>query len=128
MFSAWRRVDRNARRVAKNHGFDGDWRLESLLTMTTFIGLRRRLRVVHSRAVQCHLGWRNRRRLCLQKGGRKEHISLITIMFCFNEFAFTVQVKHKIKIVHKFLALFGYVCILRLTGHFHSTYVYFERM
>ena len=30
MFSAWRRVDRNARRVAENHGFDGDWRLESL--------------------------------------------------------------------------------------------------
>ena len=33
MFSAWRRVDRNARRIAVNHGFDGDWRLESLLTM-----------------------------------------------------------------------------------------------
>ena len=33
MFSAWQRVDRNARRVAENHGFDGDWRLESLLTM-----------------------------------------------------------------------------------------------
>jgi len=26
----------------------------------------------------------------------EEHISLITIMFCFNEFAFTAQVKHKI--------------------------------
>jgi len=33
MFSAWRRVDQNARRVVENHGFDGDWRLESLLTM-----------------------------------------------------------------------------------------------
>ena len=33
MFSAWRRVDRNARRVVENQGFDGDWRLESLLTM-----------------------------------------------------------------------------------------------
>ena len=33
MFSAWRRVDRNARRVVENRGFDGDWRLESLLTM-----------------------------------------------------------------------------------------------
>ena len=33
MFSAWRRVDRNARRVVENHGFDGDWRLESLVTM-----------------------------------------------------------------------------------------------
>ena len=31
--SAWRRVDRNARRVVENHGFDGDWRLESLVTM-----------------------------------------------------------------------------------------------
>jgi len=26
-------VDRNARRVVENHGFDGDWRLESLVTM-----------------------------------------------------------------------------------------------
>ena len=26
-------MDRNARRVAVNHGFDGDWRLKSLLTM-----------------------------------------------------------------------------------------------
>ena len=34
MFSAWRRVDhRNARKVAENHGFDGDWHLESLLTI-----------------------------------------------------------------------------------------------
>jgi len=31
------------------------------------------------------------------QGGRKEeHISLITIVFCFNAFAFTVYVKHKI--------------------------------
>jgi len=30
MFSAWRRVDRNVRRVAENHGFDGDWRLFSI--------------------------------------------------------------------------------------------------
>ena len=53
------------------------------------------------------LGWMNRRRFCLKKGGSQEHISLITIMFCFNEFAFTVQVKHKKEIVHKFLALIG---------------------
>ena len=32
-FSAWWRVDRNARRVVENHGFDGDWRLESLVMM-----------------------------------------------------------------------------------------------
>jgi len=36
------------------------------------------------------------RRFGLQKAASQEHISLITIMFCFNEFAFTVQVKHKI--------------------------------
>ena len=39
----------------------------------------------------------NRRRLCLRKGGSQEHICLITIMFCFNEFVFTVQVKQKNK-------------------------------
>ena len=33
MYSSWRRVNRNARWVAVNNGFDGDWRLESLLTM-----------------------------------------------------------------------------------------------
>ena len=38
----------------------------------------------------------NRRRFGLQKGGSQEHISLITMMFCFNKFAFIVQVKHKI--------------------------------
>jgi len=31
--SAWRRVDQNAQRVVENHGFDGDWHLESLVTM-----------------------------------------------------------------------------------------------
>ena len=35
-------------------------------------------------------------------------------MFCFNEFAFTVQVKHKKELVHKFLALICYVRVLRL--------------
>jgi len=34
--------------------------------------------------LSCHFGWKNRRRFCLQKGGSQEHISLITIMFCFN--------------------------------------------
>ena len=28
--------------------------------------------------LSCHLGWMNRRRFCLQKGGSQEHISLIT--------------------------------------------------
>jgi len=31
--SAWRKVDQNARRVVENQGFDGDCRLESLVTM-----------------------------------------------------------------------------------------------
>jgi len=39
------------------------------------------------------------------QGGSEEHISLITVMFSFNEFAFTVQVEHKINSVDKFLAL-----------------------
>jgi len=39
MFSAWRRVDRNARRVVENHGFDGDWRLESLVTIGVYMYL-----------------------------------------------------------------------------------------
>jgi len=33
LVSSWHRVDRNAWRVVENHGFDGDWRLESLVTM-----------------------------------------------------------------------------------------------
>jgi len=36
MFSAWQRVDRNAR----SHGFDGDWRLESLVTMGAYLSNR----------------------------------------------------------------------------------------
>jgi len=40
MFSAWRMVDRNARRMVENHGFDGNWRLESLLTMRACLSSR----------------------------------------------------------------------------------------
>jgi len=40
MFSAWLRVVRNARRVVENHGFDGDWRLESLVTMAAYLSIR----------------------------------------------------------------------------------------
>jgi len=65
----------------------------------------------------------NSRRFCLQKGGSQEYIYLITIMFCFNEFAFTVQVKHKINSI-QILGLFWYVCILRLVI---STHVYFAK-
>ena len=38
----------------------------------------------------------NRKRFCLEKDGSQEHITPITIMFCFHELAFTVQVIHKI--------------------------------
>ena len=51
--------------------------------------------------LSCHLGWMNRRRFCLKKGGSQEDISVITIMFCFNEFAFTVQVKHNKKLSYR---------------------------
>jgi len=65
----------------------------------------------------------NRRRFCLQKGGSEEHISLINTMFCFNEFAFTVQVKHKINST-QILGFILMVCILRLAI---STHVYFAK-
>jgi len=29
--------------------------------------------------LSCHLGWMNRRRYCLQKGGSQEHISLLIL-------------------------------------------------
>jgi len=67
------------------------------------------------------VGWI--RDFCLQKGGSREHISLITIMILFNEFAFTVQVKHKINSI-QILGFFWYVCILRLAI---STHVYFAK-
>ena len=62
---------------------------------------------VQKMVLSCHLGWMNRRRSCLQKCGSQEHISLITIIFSFNEFAFTVQVKHKINSIQ----ILGYDCI-----------------
>ena len=70
--------------------------------------------------LSCHLGWMNRRRFCLQKGGNQEHISLITIMFCFNEFAFTVQVKHKMN--SKLIQILGFIliCLYFTTGHFRT--------
>jgi len=43
-------------------------------------------------------------------------------MFCFNEFAFTVQVKHKISSIQ--ILGFILICLHFTTGHFHSTHVY----
>ena len=48
-------------------------------------------------------------------GTWKEALRLF--LFCFNEFAFTVQVKHKMYI-HKFLAFFD--TLYFTTGHFHT--------
>jgi len=39
-------------------------------------------------------------------------------MFCFNEFAFTVQVKHKINSTH--ILGFILICLYFTTGHFHT--------
>jgi len=45
-------------------------------------------------------------------------MSLITIMFCYNEFAFTVQVKHKINSTQ--ILGFIVICLYFTTGHFHT--------
>jgi len=66
----------------------------------------------------------NRRRFCLQKGGSQEHISLITVMFCFNEFAFTVRVKHKINSIR--ILDFILICLYFTTGHFHTCVLFIE--
>jgi len=52
------------------------------------------------------------------KVAAKKHISLITIMFCFNEFAFTVQVKHKINGTQ--IIGFILICLYFKTDHFHT--------
>ena len=72
------------------------------------------------------LGWMNRGRFCLQKAGSQEHISLITIMFCFNEFAFTVQVRHKINSI-QIIGFIFYVCILRPAKKWPFPHVYFAK-
>ena len=59
----------------------------------------------------------------LQKGGSQEHISLITIMFCFNEFAFTVQVKHKINRTQILGVIL--ICFYFTTVHFAKNVAYF---
>jgi len=55
---------------------------------------------------------RMNRRFCIQKGGSQEHISLITIMFCF--LWICIHCPSLTQIVHKLLASFWYVCLLRL--------------
>jgi len=59
-----------------------------------------------------------------QGGSQEEHISLITIMFCFDELAFTVQVKHKINSTQ----ILGFILISLYftTGHIHTCT--FQRM
>jgi len=46
-------------------------------------------------------------------------------MFCFNEFALTVQVKHKIKSTQ--IPGFILIWLYFTTGHSHSTHVYFAK-
>ena len=41
-------------------------------------------------------------------------------MSCFNEFAFTVQVKHKINSRPKQILGFILICLYFATGHFHA--------
>ena len=67
--------------------------------------------------LSCHLRWMNRRRFCLQNGGSQEHIPS-TIMFCFNEFAFTVQVIHKINSTQ--ILGFILICLYFTTGYLHT--------
>jgi len=54
------------------------------------------------------------------QGSSQKYISLITIMFCFNDLAFTVQVKHKINSIQIVgFILIQYVCILRVAISTH---------
>jgi len=54
------------------------------------------------------------------QGGSQEHISVITTVLCFifNEFAFIVEVKHKINSTQ----ILGFIltCLYFTTGHFHT--------
>jgi len=52
------------------------------------------------------------------QGGSEEHISLKTVLFYFNEFAFTVQVKHKIDSTQ--ILGFILICLYFATNHFHT--------
>jgi len=73
----------------------------------------------------CHPGWVNKRTgwdSVYRNVAAKNINSLITIMFCFNEFAFTVQVKHKISSTQ----ILGFIlmCLYFTTGYSISTRVY----
>jgi len=56
--------------------------------------------------------------LFIQPKGSLEHISLIAITFCFNEFAFTIQVKHKINSTQILGSIL--ISLYFTTGHFHT--------
>jgi len=58
------------------------------------------------------------------RGSSQEHISLIIMLFCFNEFAFTVQVKHKINSRPTQILGFILICLYFTTGHFHTCVFY----
>ena len=65
----------------------------------------------------CHLSV-NKFSYSSNQSGSEEHICLITLMFCFNEFAFTVQVEHKISTT-PFLD-FILICLYFTASHFHT--------
>ena len=75
--------------------------------------------------LSCHLGRMNRRRFCLQKGGCQEHNSLITVMFCFNELAVSVWVKHKINSRPTQILGFILICLYFTTVYFAKNVAYF---
>ena len=66
----------------------------------------------------CHLSVNKISFYSSNQSGSEEHISLITVMFCFNQFAFTVQVEHKISTT----PFFGFIliCLYFTAGHFHT--------
>jgi len=61
-------------------------------------------------------------------GVSKQHICLITIMFCFDEFAFTVQVKHKINSIQNswlYFDMFVFYDLLFAHVYFAKNVAYF---
>jgi len=78
-------------------------------------------RYIPNHVLSCHVSV-NRISFYLSNQGGSQHISLINIMFCFKWIC--THCPSQTQIVHRFLALFWYVCLLRLAI---STYVYFAK-
>jgi len=76
--------------------------------------------VIKKYVLGCHLSVDKISSYSSNQSGSVEHISLITIMFCSNEFAFTVQVKHKINSRPTQILGFISICLYFTTDHFHT--------